>query len=362
MGYSAEDISKLKPMSYWPFKGTSTAQKKKFADAFNSGYVLTLKRDGALYRAVLGEEDLLQSRTISKTTGEYVEKQDRVPTIMEALSVFPKNTVLVGEICFPLDFGNTISSDVITIMGCKADKAIARQEQTPLNFYIFDVLIYDGEEFWNKPYSQRIKKMKEISKLAKNEPRLEFAQPVETDIEKTLQNYLDNGWEGGMLMKSNMPYAFEKRPAWTSIKVKQSTDTIDLVVMGTTPANKEYTGKYPASHQYWENIKTGEIVEGSYHTNGGYIPISKHYFNGMVGGLQLGAFYGDNLIEVCKTANLTDELRESITSSPEDFIGKVVEVSAMMVDIEKKSLRHPKLEKFREDKNAEECLYTEIFK
>jgi hypothetical protein len=40
----------------------------------------------------------------------------------------------------------------------------------------------------------------------------------------------------------------------------------------------------------------------------------------------------------------------------------VVEVGAMMIDVEKKSLRHPKLLKLRPDKNAEECLYTDIFR
>ena len=362
MRYSIEEISQMKPMSYWPFKGTSAAQKKKFADAFESGYILTLKRDGALYRAVLGEESILQSRTISKKTGGYVEKQDRVPAIMKALEVFPKNTVLIGEICFPVEFGNTISSDVVSIMGCLADKAIERQVATPLNFYIFDILTYDGEDWWDKPYSQRIKKVKEISKLAQNEPRLEFADPIYENIEKVLQNYLDNGWEGGVLMKSNMPYAFEKRPAWTSIKVKQSTDTIDLVIMGTTAPSKDYTGKYPASHQYWENNKTGEIVEGSFYAHGGYTPVSINYFRDWIGGFILGAYYGDKLIEVARVSGLTDEVREGASNNFQDYKGRVVEVSAMMVDIEKKSLRHAKLERFRDDKNPEECLYTEIFR
>lgn len=361
--YSVEEIKSLKPMSYWAFSGTSAAQKKKFAKAFEQDYALTLKRDGALYRAVLTEEEaILQSRTVSRTTGEFVEKQDRVPDIMKALSVFPKNTVFMGEICFPMEMGNTISSDVVGIMGCLAEKAILRQEQTPLNYYIFDVLMYDGEPFYNKPYKVRMEKLKQIATLGRTEQRLEFAEPVYSDIDKVLQNYLSNGWEGGVLMKLSEPYQFEKRPAWTSIKVKQATDTIDLVIMGTTPATKEYTGKYPKTHQYWQNVKTGELVEGNYYASGGHIPVSSTYFHGLPGGLQLGAYYGDEIIEVCRIANLTDSLREELNSNLEKYIGKVVEVSAMMVDIEKKSLRHPKLEKIREDKNPEECLYSDVFR
>lgn len=364
MAYSIEEIKDLKPMSYWAFPpGSSANQKKKLTQAFEKNYILTLKRDGALYRAVLtGDEKLLQSRTISKVTGEFVEKQDRVPEIMKALEVFPDNTIVMGEICFPLSFGNTISSDVVSIMGCNADKAIARQELTPINFYIFDVLMYDGEVWYEKPYQKRIEKVQEMAKLAKGEERLEFAEPIYKDLEMTVENYLTHGWEGGVLMKKDEPYKFEKRPAWTSIKIKQSTDTIDLVVMETTPPNKEYTGKYPSSHLYWENQKTGELIEGSFYTHGGYTAVSVNYFRKLPGGLKLGAYYGENLIEVCRIANLTDELRGILDADESSVIGQVVEVSAMMIDVEKKSLRHPKLIKIREDKNPEECKYSEIFR
>ena len=79
--YTVEDIKYLKPMSYWAFPSNSSSnQKARFAKAMETGYGLTLKRDGALYRAIVEEDGvILQSRTISRTTGVFVEKQDRVP-------------------------------------------------------------------------------------------------------------------------------------------------------------------------------------------------------------------------------------------------------------------------------------------
>lgn len=362
--YTIEEIKDLKPMSYWAFPpNSSPTQKAKFAKAMKTGYALTLKRDGALYRAVIEESGVtLQSRTVSRTTGVFVEKQDRVPAITKALSKLPAGTVLMGEVCFPLSMGSLISSDVVSIMGCLAPKAIQRQEATPLNYYIFDVLMYDGEPFHNKPYKIRIEKLKEIERLLIKEERLEVAQPIFKDIEQTIENYLDNGWEGGVLMKLDEPYFFEKRPAWKSIKVKQTSDTVDLVITGTTPPIKGYTGKYPVSHQYWENVKTGDLVEGNYYADGGYVPVSVNYFKGLVGGLQLSAYYNGKLIEVARVSNLTDDIREEVTENPNDYIGMAVEVGAMMIDVEKKSLRHPKLLKLRPDKNAEECLYSDIFR
>ena len=279
MAYSYEEILELKPMKYWSLPANSSvAQKKKFADAFLKGYTATLKRDGAWYRAGVNEDIVLQSRTTSVKTGEFVEKQDRVPAIIAELAKLPKQTILIGEICFPLSYGNTISSDVITIMGCNADKAISRQEQTPLNYYIFDILMYDGEPFYNKPYTKRLEKIMEIKKNYPDMQRLEFPEPVKVNIEETIQNFLDNGWEGGVLMKDTGLYEFDKRPAWLAIKIKQSMEPLDLVIMGSTPPVKEYTGKYPASHMYWENNRTGELVEGNYFNKGGYSAVSSTYF------------------------------------------------------------------------------------
>ena len=362
--YSIEEIKNLAPMKYWAFPPNSSAnQKRKFAKALEENYILTLKRDGALYRAIIdGENSILQSRTTSVKTGEFVEKQDNVPAIMQALRKLPNGTVLMGEICFPINLGNTTSSDVVSIMGCLPNKAIARQEMTPLNYYVFDVLMYDSIPFYNKPYKIRAEKLKEIEKIMIGETRVEFAQPVYTDIEETIVNYLNNGWEGGVLMKADEPYHFEKRPAWATIKVKQSSDTIDLVIMGTTPPIKGYTGKYPESHKYWESLKTGQLVEGNYFYQDGYIPVAANYFQNLIGGLILGAYYNGNLIEVARVANLTDEIRSDITNNLNNFLGQVVEVSAMTIDVERKSLRHPKLLKIRSDKEAKDCVYTEIFR
>lgn len=361
--FSFDEIKEMKPMSYWAFKGTSANLKAKFAKAMETGYILTLKRDGALYRAMIGkDETLLQSRTISKKTGEFVNKADNVPEIIEQLNAsLPKDTILMGEICYPIEMGNTISSDVVSIMGCLPAKAIERQKITPLNYYIFDVLMWNGEPTYQLPYLRRLDYLAKVRALIKDKTRLETAEPISDNIEKTVENYLENGWEGGVLMKKDEPYVFEKRPAWTSIKVKQSADTIDLVIMGTTPPVKAYTGKYPASHLYWEKTSTGELLEGSYYNQPGYMAVSSNYFEKKIGGLSLGAYYNDRLIEVSKVANLTDEMRDNLTENFEAWKGTVVEVSCMMIDPKRKSLRHPKIIRFREDKNPEECLYNDIF-
>lgn len=359
------DFKTMEPMKYWSLPTSASAgQKKKMKTALASNdYYAVLKRDGAWYRFIKSDTELLlQSRTLSKKTGEYVEKQNNVPHIIEELNnILPTNTVVIGEIVLPLE--NTISSDVITVMGCLPEKAIARQKDIKLHYYIFDILMYKGLDVSMMPAETRIKLVQKI-KVGLTQPAeyIEFAEPVFENVEEQIGIWLEQGEEGGVLMHKNRPYVAGRSPAWYTIKFKQSlVDNLDLVIMGFTPPVKAYTGKYPMMWRYWENLKTGEKVEGNYYSNGGYVAISEYYYLGLIGGFELGAYYEDKLISVGKVANLTDELRESATAEPDKYLGSVVEVAAMSIDSERNSLRHAKLVRLRPDKNAEECLYSEIF-
>jgi len=361
-----QNFKEMMPMKYWSLPAkASEGQKEKLKKAVRSdNYYAVLKKDGAWYRFIKGDgELLLQSRTISKKTDKYVEKQDNVPHIMADLNnLMPDNTVVIGEIYLP---NNTnISSDVISIMGCLPQKAQERQKEIKLHYYIFDILMYDGMDVHLQPATRRIELLQKISKNNKSE-YIEFAHPVFENLEETISEWLAAGEEGAVLMQKDKGYVYGKSgrsAAWHTIKFKQTLmDNIDLVIVGLTPPVREYTGKYPQSWSYWENLKTGELVEGNYWTNGGYQPVSEYYFKGLIGGFELGAYYDDKLISVGKVANLTDELRINATTNPNDFIGQVVEVNAMSVDTQRQSLRHAKLVKMRPDKNAAECLYEEIF-
>lgn len=358
-----EDFKTMEPMKYWSLpNNASDNQKKKLREAVRGkDYYAVLKRDGAWYRFIKnGSELLLQSRTESKKNGLYVEKQDNVPHIIEALNqLLPDKTVVIGEICF--DDNSTISSDVVSIMGCLPAKAIDRQKENKLHYYIFDVLMYNGFDISSLPAEKRMTQLRKIA--AENTSEfIEFAEPVFENLEEQLGIWLENGEEGGVLMHKQKPYTSGRSPAWSTIKFKQSlTDNLDLVIMGFTPPVENYTGKYLRTWTFWKNLKTGELVEGHYIENGGYIPVSEYYFRGLIGGFELGAYYGDKLIRVGSVANLTDALREGATANPDDYIGQVVEISAMSVDSVRKSLRHAKLVRMRPDKNAKECKYEEIF-
>jgi len=362
-----EQLRKLGAMKYWSLPaGSSEKQKKKFEDEIRGkNYIALKKRDGAWYRfsQTTKDDQMLQSRTISVKTKEPVEKQDNVPHIMEALSVLPENTVLLGEICYK----NTsmTSPDVVSIMGCLPKKAVERQSVVKLHYYIFDVLFFAGEEIGCKSAEVRLELLKNIKENFVFPEFIEFAEPVYENIPNTIANWLADGDEGAVLLHKKKPYSYERvksAEAWTTMKVKQSvTDGIDLVIMSFTPSEKAYTGEYPQIWIYWENMRTGQLVEDKMWGKPGFTPVTEGYFKGQVGSMVLGAYYNDTLVQVGKVNNLTDAIRQDATDNPEKYIGRVVEVNAMSIDKERKSLRHAKLVRFRDDKVATECNYKDIF-
>lgn len=348
-------IDKIKydslPMRYW----TCTNETKLKKEIHN--YIPLLKRDGAWYRGCieLNNQITLQSRTVSKKTALPTEKQDNVPHIVAELETLPANTILLGEICF-LDSSKK-STDVTAIMNALPEKAIKRQETNPLYYAIFDILMYDGEVIHTLPYEQRLRTIEQI--FDKNE--FEYIIPPVVGTVDDIETWLEQGEEGAVLMLKSAPYVMDMKSAkaWYSVKQKKVI-TIDLdgVVMGVSAPTKEYGGENLQTWQYWENPKTGAKAVGNYFTEG-YIPISKAYYYGWIGGLNIGAYYGDKLIEVCNVSNLT----ENLAALDENYwIGKVVKFSGMEVDHIKKSIRHPKFKGLHGDKNPHECLYEDIFK
>jgi ATP-dependent DNA ligase len=124
-------------------KGSDELLKK----ACESGnYFGQLKKDGYWYQAEIHQNhSYLFSRSASTVTKLQSEKSANVPHIMEALSVLPVGTILLGEIYYP----NGTSKNVTSIMGCLAPKAIERQNGSygKIHYYIHDILMYNNIDF-----------------------------------------------------------------------------------------------------------------------------------------------------------------------------------------------------------------------
>lgn len=320
-----------------------------------------LKKDGALYMFVKGMhgENYLFGRTVSKTTGLLTEKSANVPHIISVLSQIPNGTVLLGEIYYP---GKT-SKDVVSIMGCLADKAIERQNGNygPIHYYVYDCLVYSGYSLLKVENFIRYQVTKNLfNQYSLFRPELELAAVVEENIYTSIGAALAAGEEGMVVKKKTALYEPGKRPQ-TMLKAKQ-VDYIDAVIIGFKDPVKEYTGKEIENWQYWN--KGGHFVTGFYYNDPEAIPVTKHYYYGWKNAIEIGAYDENGNIHSIGTiaSGLTDSMREDMSLYPEKYLNKVVEIQCMMKDNTEKTLRHGFFLRIREDKNANECTLKEIFK
>ena len=85
---------------------------------------------------------------------------------------------------------------------------------------------------------------------------------------------------------------------------------------GGRPPVREYTGKEIESWNYWENIKSGELVYGQYYSEykaGVPLePVTKTYFLGHPGSLEVGVFKDNRIVSICHLSGLSDELKRTV--------------------------------------------------
>lgn len=364
----AEDLM-IQPMLIWTLP---TNKKDKLSEICASGeYFAEEKLDGALYQFCrTNRGNYLFGRTVSVKNGLLTNKIDNVPHINSALSCLPCGTVIVGEIYVP----DGTSKNVTSIMGCLPAEAIKRQDkQGKIKYYLHDMIFYNGENMQSWGAEARYQKLVEVWNKFHLEQFdfLRLADSFDTGIEERLSQILSAGGEGIVLKKKDAPYSEGKRPAWATIKCKQM-DTIDLVCTRAIEATKEYTGKELETWSYWqersERDQNGEYTwlssEGQYyedylHNPHIYRPITKPYFYGWKTAIGIGAYDDEgNLKEIgTVSSGLTDEMRAHL----DDYVGKIVALQCMSIDRKEKTLRHPIVKAWRDDKNAAECKLREVF-
>lgn len=362
----------IEPMLIWKLPAGKESMLSEVCS--NGEYFLEEKIDGAFYQFVKTENhSYLFGRTVSKLSGILTEKSDNVPHLKEALSCLPAGTILIGEIYVP---GGT-SKDTVSIMGCLPALAIKRQEKEPIHYYVHDIIAYDTVNLIDSPADLRYKILAAIWKKHDLDQYsfLRLATRVDEDMEAEISRILKSGGEGAVLKKKDYPYTPGKRPAWSTIKVKQM-DSIDLICTGFCDATKEYTGKELATWEYWEErgeqsqdgeytwlLSEGRYYEDYLHNPHIYRPVTKPYYLGWKTAIKIGA-YNDKgeLVDLgTVSSGLTDDNKREMTENPDLWLGHVVALDCMQIDKKEHTLRHPVFKCKREDKDAKDCVISEIF-
>lgn len=362
------DFYNLDAMRYYsPPNSWSTEKIKDNATSkiFSGEWLGSQKRDGtfALFGKNLEGEIFLRPRA-KNVKGEYVNKIDWVPQLKSVIEALDPGTVMLGEIYLPRD---EQAKTTTSILNCLLPKSLARQEieDNKLHLYVFDVLAENGKSYLKMRAENRFNLLESFSRAYPSR-YVEWAHYVMgKELWNTLQNLLAEGYEGVVITHKDAFYEPGKRSSKVSLKVKkQLQDTIDCVIIGANAPRKDYTGTEIRTWPYWYDEMTNEKIYGEFYddyANGRAImPVTKTWYNGWAGSLQLGAYKDGKLVEIGSLSGITDEVKENW----KDYIGKVAEITAMEIMTNQQGgygLRHSKLVNFRDDMSPEDCTWEKIF-
>lgn len=367
------NLFELKPEKVYGLKANELLKEQKINTHIETGnYVASLKKDGQYHRYVNYEGEIkMQTRGTSVKTGTYGEVQDKVPHLMEYLNrVVPKNSLIIGELYRP----GWTTNDVGSILRCLAPKAIARQKENPLIFYIHDVWFYDGENLMIKTKEERIKKLKEIQEQWIHNygliSQIEFATYVNTveKIKELIGYAFDNDEEGVVLTMKNATVNPGAKTAWKTLKIKKELqDDADVFLTGNSRLpEKYYTGKEIENWDYWMNDKTGEMLYGKHYTdyiNGATITaVTKNFYYQWPASLEMAVIDAETnkRVSIGWVSGLTEEIKKEYVQNPNLFVDRICKVTAMETTEDYK-LRHSKFMGFRDDINIEDCTFQKIF-
>ena len=352
-------------MKYWSFSASTPIEKRKQEThnmVFSGDYYGARKVDGYQERLSNDEDgnSIMFARS-KNVKGKTKEKLAWVPQIHDFMESLPNGTVLLSECWLP---GNEGSQKITSLLGCLKERCIERQEKgQKLHFYIFDVMCYDNIDYIKCGALERFERLHEISHIY-NHPYIEFAQYYNGEILwDRLQTGLANGEEGIVITHKDCPVYFKRTPARKTLKIKKELkESIDVFFTGKAAApTKLYNGKEIESWQYWIDTYTEERIPiGSHyfevvHDNKPYTAVTKPYYNGWAGSLEIGVMDGDKEVGVGYLSGLTDEIKMHY----KDYVHSVIEIGAMELN-DTGGLRHGKMLGWRPDKPWRECSIEQL--
>ena len=368
------DFWNMAPQKYYAFTAAFKGDKKAKAKelVMSNKYIGSRKMDGA-WNMIIKDMDgnfHMRSRTES-VNGGYQDKAEWIPHICKELSSIPNGTVLIGEIYFPDNEG---SRKITSVLNCLKDKCLERQKKNGyLHFYVFDVVAYNGKSLIDTPISERVNTYLyyELLDALKHNDYVEMAEYVKgKELWELYGQVIAAGGEGIVITREDCHYLCGKRTAWMTLKMKKELeDTIDAFVDGDykTPT-RLYNGNEMETWSYWENTKTGEKFNtcqfGLFCAGHPVEPVTKPYYHGWASAISFSVMDGDKPRHIAWISNIPDEIKEGIIKNPDKWVGKVAELTAMEIEhIDNDyTLRHGKIDKWRDDKKSTDCEYGQLIK
>lgn len=360
------NFRELESEKYWSFPKNYKGNKKEETKSmvFSNNYAGALKKDGAYYRFIKDDAEMVLQPRNRSVSGSFLNKIGSLPALKPFFENLPSGTVLLGEIYLPYKPG---SHNVTTIMGCLPEKAIARQkeEENTVHYYIFDVWQYNGKSLLETSFENRIKILREIEDLYGNFSNVEFAKYYKGEpLWNLLIDALANGEEGIVITDLKSIPGPGKKTARKTLKIKKELEeTIDCFFTGQiTPPEQMYKGKDIDNWQYWIHSTTWEKLPPKKryvdYLNGELLtPVSRSYYLDMAGSLEVGLLKNGKIVPIGFISGLSDEIKINW----KNYVNTPIEITCMEIYPDTRGLRHPKFLRFREDLTIEDCTWEKVF-
>lgn len=328
MEHDVKYFETMPAMKYYNNEDDTNQKRRDMIENKDNKYIATCKKDGCWSCMIHGDGfDLIRSRSISKKTGAYGDYTDKLPHLVEEMQKWPKNSVVLAEICW--DEPNTTANTVGTILRCLSAKAVERQKEHKLKALIFDVLMWDGVDMMDWAYENRLAVA--ITQSVLHQTYLYPTQIFIDNFDEAADEIIRNGGEGVVIQLKDNPYMPGSRTAWKTLKLKKQMDEVELKVLSTIEPNKNYEGDYLENWEYFDN-------EGH--------PVTKPYYMGW----KNGVIVDFNGVEVKVTSGLTDEDRAWLATDEAQALiisgDLYAKVKAMEIN-SRAALRHPYINGFR---------------
>lgn len=370
------DFGEMEAMKYYAPPSTWSDEKKRenARTKIYSGHFLGAEKKDGYFAKLIKDEDgniILYSRSRG-VNGKFADKHEWVPHLNSFFDELPNGSCLLGELYLPSQPG---SRHITTIMGCLKEKAIDRQAKgEKLHFYIFDCLAWAGEN-WVKKFAKD--RFSFISGKINQKYVSTATYYHGKELWSMLQEVLARGDEGIVITHVCAEYEPGKRPSKTTLKIKKELkQTIDCFFTGVGSApTKEYTGKEIETWKLWENTHTNEKLQGDYFKDykagATIMPVTKGYFNGWCGSLEIGVLQKKSGSRCCVNGEWYDGytikpigwlsgLPDEMKADPKKYAYKPIEVTAMEWDSWNHSLRHGKMVGWRKDLTIADCTFEKI--
>jgi DNA ligase-1 len=206
----------LSPMLANPVEGEAEALERLGEAGFE------FKIDGARIQVHKEKEEVrIFTRHLKDIT-------DSIPEIVELARTFQfENAIFEGEAIALREDGKPLPFQITMRRFGRILDVQRLEKEIPLTPYFFDLLYFDGESLFHKPYQDRFELLSQ--KVPSAYMIRQMITGNEKEVEDFLRRSLESGHEGLMAKGLNSPYVAGHR-GYTWLKIKPAR-TLDLVVL-----------------------------------------------------------------------------------------------------------------------------------